>query len=155
MSQAAPTDGEPTPPLAQLPHADPDVPAEPAPPSSRPHPPSIPECSDLTRSTEETAGEDNTVTATKSDVSEGQADQPEPLTKGQVIECDQPVSLEPDAEAEEENVKVCEFLYFLQSKKKFEVKRSALLLNTVFTSSMQANNNKLKHNYILKVVPHF
>ncbi|XP_028272461.1 protein NOXP20 isoform X2 [Parambassis ranga] len=105
MSQAAPTDGDPTPPLAQLSPADPDVPAEPAPPSTSPHPPSIPECSDLTQPTEETVGEDTAATATKSDSSDGQADQPEPLTEGQVIECDQPVSLEPDAEAEEEDVK--------------------------------------------------
>ncbi|XP_069023579.1 protein NOXP20 isoform X1 [Embiotoca jacksoni] len=105
MSQAAPPDADTTPPPAQPPHTDPeacqDVPAALTPPSATPQPPFIPESLDLPPATEETAAED---AAAKMDTSEGQADQQEPPAEGQVIECDQAVSLEPDAKAAEEDV---------------------------------------------------
>lgn len=106
MSQAAPSDADPsadtTPPPAQPAHTDPsscqDVPAALAPPSAPLQPPLIPES--FLQSTEKTTTED----ATKTDTSEGLM---EPAAEGQVIECDQPVSLEPDTEAAEEDVEVC------------------------------------------------
>ncbi|XP_053193010.1 protein NOXP20 isoform X2 [Scomber japonicus] len=100
MSQAAPSDADPsadtTPPPA---HIDTDscqdVPAALEPPSAPPQPPLIPESS--LQSTEELTTEDTV----KTDNSEGLM---EPATEGQVIECDQPVSLEPDTDAAEEDV---------------------------------------------------
>ncbi|CAK6972232.1 protein NOXP20 isoform X2 [Scomber scombrus] len=100
MSQAAPSDADPsadtTPPPA---HIDTDscqdVPAALEPPSAPPQPPLISESS--LQSTEEMTTEDTV----KTDTSEGLM---EPATEGQVIECDQPVSLEADTEAAEEDV---------------------------------------------------
>ncbi|KAM9363688.1 protein NOXP20 [Symphorus nematophorus] len=101
MSQAAPTDADPsadiiTPPATQSPLDDPDsgqdVPAAPL------QPPLIPESLVLPQSTEETTTEDTTIVA---ETSEGRTDQPEPPAEGQVIECDQPVSLEPEAAEED------------------------------------------------------
>nr|XP_046269399.1 protein NOXP20 isoform X2 [Scatophagus argus] len=107
MSQAAPSDADSsadiTPPLTQHPGTDPgscqDVPAALAPPSAPPQPPLIPESLVLPQSTEEATTEDNATAKT----SEGQTDQLDPPTEGQLIECDQPVSLEADAEAAEED----------------------------------------------------
>ncbi|XP_008276641.1 protein NOXP20 isoform X2 [Stegastes partitus] len=107
MSQAASSDvdlsTDPTPPPAQPHHAEPgsDVPATLTPPSPPLQPPLIPESVVLPHSNEEMAKEDH---ATKTDISgESQVDQPEPPAESQVIECDQPVSLEPDNEATEED----------------------------------------------------
>ncbi|XP_076585513.1 protein NOXP20 isoform X2 [Chaetodon auriga] len=104
MSQAAPSDTDPsadiTPPPTQPPHTDhgscQDVPAALAPPAAPPQPPLIPESFALPQSTEEMTTEDP---AAKT--SEGPMDQPEPPTEGQLIECDQPVSLEPEAAEED------------------------------------------------------
>ncbi|XP_070845809.1 protein NOXP20 isoform X2 [Chaetodon trifascialis] len=104
MSQAAPSDTDPsadiTPTPTQPSHADPgscqDVPAGLAPPTAPPQPPLIPESFALPQSTEEMTTEDP---AAKT--SEGPTDQPEPPTEGQLIECDQPVSLEPEAAEED------------------------------------------------------
>ncbi|XP_070845818.1 protein NOXP20 isoform X3 [Chaetodon trifascialis] len=97
MSQAAPSDTDPsadiTPTPTQPSHADPgscqDVPAGLAPPTAPPQPPLIPESFALPQSTEEMTTEDP---AAKT--SEGPTDQPEPPTEGQLIECDQPKSLQ-------------------------------------------------------------
>ncbi len=106
MSQAAPSDAEPsadiTAPPTHSPHTDPDpcqdVPAAFAQPSAPLQPPLIPE-SVLPQSTAETTSEDGT-----KETSEGPTDQPEPPAEGQLIECDQPVSLEPEASEEESEV---------------------------------------------------
>ncbi|XP_029290317.1 protein NOXP20 isoform X2 [Cottoperca gobio] len=107
MSQA---DTDPSadinPPPSQHPHTNPgscqDVPAAFAPPSAPLHSALIPESFDLPQSTsEETTTEDMTA---ESNTSEGPTDQPQPAAEGQVIICDQPVSLEPDAESAEEDV---------------------------------------------------
>lgn len=105
MSQAAPTDADPsadiTSPPTQPPHTDPgsqDVPAALAPPSAPVQPPLIPESFVLRQ---ETTIMDTTIGGT----SDSPTDQPEPPAEHQVIECDQPVSLEP--EAGEEDVEVC------------------------------------------------
>ncbi|XP_044202767.1 protein NOXP20 isoform X2 [Thunnus albacares] len=103
MSQAAPSDADPSvdtnPPPAQPTHTDPDscqdVLEVLEPPSAPLQPPLIPES--FPQSTEETTTED----AAKMDTSEGLM---EPAAEGQVIECDQSVSLEPDTEAAEEDV---------------------------------------------------
>ncbi|XP_044047094.1 protein NOXP20 isoform X2 [Siniperca chuatsi] len=108
MSQAAPSNADPsadvTPPPAQPPLTDPgscqDVPAAFAPASAALQPPLVPESFVLPQSTQETTTEDTTTAETP----EVPTDQPEPTAEGQVIECDQPVSLEPDAEAAEEDV---------------------------------------------------
>ncbi|KAM7394230.1 hypothetical protein PAMP_021043 [Pampus punctatissimus] len=100
MSQTAPSDADlpadPTPPPT---HTDSsssqDVPIVPTPPSAPLQPPLIPES--FPQSAEETTTED----AAKTDTSE---DPIEPPAEGQVIECDQPVSLEPDTEDAEEDV---------------------------------------------------
>lgn len=102
MSQSAPSDADPLPgpsqPTDTLSTSDQDVPGEP-PPSSVPlEPPLIPDHSPL--STEETTAED----AVGTDVSEVGT---EPEAEGQLTECDQPVSLEPDAV--EDDVEVCCF----------------------------------------------
>ncbi|XP_037621304.1 protein NOXP20 isoform X1 [Sebastes umbrosus] len=100
MSQ---TDADPfadliTPPHTQTPHTDPDpfqdVPAAFAPPSAPLQPPLIPDSFNLPPST--TSEETTTKVASEN--------QPEAATEGQEIICDQPVSLEPDAEAAEEDV---------------------------------------------------
>ncbi|XP_056227282.1 protein NOXP20 [Seriola aureovittata] len=108
MSQAAPSDADPsadtTHPPDQPPHTEPgsceDVPAAPAPPSATLQPPLIPESFSPPQSTEETTTEDPT---TATDISQGQTDQLECVAEDQVVECDQPVSLEPDTEAAEED----------------------------------------------------
>ncbi|TMS23509.1 Krueppel-like factor 3 [Larimichthys crocea] len=109
MSQAAPSAADPsadTSPPTEPPQTDPgscqDVLEALAPPSAALQPPLIPE-SVLPQSTEETTTEDTTGTA---ETSEGPTDQPEPPAEGQVIVCDQPVSLEPEpAEEDEEMLK--------------------------------------------------
>ncbi|XP_042340880.1 protein NOXP20 isoform X2 [Plectropomus leopardus] len=107
MSQTDPDpSADMTPPPTQPPHTDPgshqDVPEAPALPSAPLQPPLIPENLDLPKSTaKETTTED---TPTTMSTSEGLTDQSEAAAKGQVIVCDQPVSLEPDAEAAEEDV---------------------------------------------------
>ncbi|XP_035855812.1 protein NOXP20 isoform X2 [Sander lucioperca] len=107
MSQ---TDADPsadiTPSPTQPPHTDPglcqDVPAAFALPSGPLQPSLIPESFNLPQSTtEETTTEDTT---TMTSASECPTDQPEPAPEGQVIICDQPVSLEPNEEAAEEDV---------------------------------------------------
>ncbi|XP_034449832.1 protein NOXP20 isoform X1 [Hippoglossus hippoglossus] len=107
MSQAAPSDVDPSadttgppvqPPLAQ-PDSCQDVPAALTPPSAPPQPP---ESINLTQSPEEMTTED---AATRPDSSEDLTDQPmECASEGQLIVCDQPVSLEPESEAAEEDV---------------------------------------------------
>ncbi|XP_040891493.1 protein NOXP20 isoform X2 [Toxotes jaculatrix] len=112
MSQAAPSDTDPsvdtTHPPNQPPHTEPgscqDVPAALPPPSVPLQPPLTPESYNLPQSTEEKTTEDTTTTTTKIDTSEGPTDHPQHAPEGQVIECDQPVSLEPDTEATEEDV---------------------------------------------------
>lgn len=108
MSQAALSDADPTPPPVQPPITDPgpcqDAPAATTLPSAPLQPPLTPETLDLPETNEETAQEDASV---KADTPGGQADQPERPAEGQVTECDQPVSLEPDAEAAEEDAEVC------------------------------------------------
>ncbi|XP_073323430.1 protein NOXP20 isoform X2 [Pagrus major] len=110
MSQAAPSDGDPpadiNPPPTQPAHSDSDscqdVPAVPAPPSDSLQPPLIPESVGLPQSTEETTTEDTATTiAATAETSEGLTDQSEPPAEGQVFECDQPVSLEPEAAEED------------------------------------------------------
>uniref|UniRef100_A0A671THT6 Family with sequence similarity 114 member A1 n=1 Tax=Sparus aurata TaxID=8175 RepID=A0A671THT6_SPAAU len=112
MSQAAPSDGDPpadiNPPPTQPAHSDScqDVPAAPAPPSDSLQPPLIPERVALPQSSEEAATEDiataaTTATTATAETSEGVADQSEPPAEGQVFECDQPVSLEPEAAEED------------------------------------------------------
>ncbi|XP_017259927.1 protein NOXP20 isoform X2 [Kryptolebias marmoratus] len=111
MSQDAPSDAEPRtdsgPPSVGPPHADPvpcqDVPTPPeqsSAPLPPPPPPAAPEAVDLPRSTEQAAVED---TDAKSDASESEAGPP---AEGQVTECDQAVSLEPEADGSEEEVKM-------------------------------------------------
>lgn len=89
-------------------HTDPDpsqdVPAALTPPSAPKEPSLIAESLDHPQSTEETAAQD---TAATTSASEGPTDQPEPDTDAQVVECDQPVSLEPDTDAAEGDVEVC------------------------------------------------
>ncbi|XP_032393690.1 protein NOXP20 isoform X2 [Etheostoma spectabile] len=106
MSQ---TDADPyadiNPSPTQPPNTDPglcqDVPAAFALPSGPLQPPLIPESFNLPQSsTEEPTTEDTTMT----NASECPTDQPEPAPEGQVIICDQPVSLEPNEEAAEEDV---------------------------------------------------
>ncbi|XP_018551263.1 protein NOXP20 [Lates calcarifer] len=109
MSQAAPSDMDLSVDTA-LPPGQPsdadagscqDVEAALTRPSAPLQPTLIPDSVNPPQSTEETTTED---TAPEADASEGHTDQPEPPAEGQVIECDQPVSLEPDAEAAEEDV---------------------------------------------------
>nr|XP_020479855.1 protein NOXP20 isoform X2 [Monopterus albus] len=104
MSQAASTDAvssvDTTSPPA---HTDPsscqDVPTALTPPSTPLQPPSISESFSLPQSTEETTTED-----TPTETTESPTNQLESATEGQVIECDQPVSLEPDPQGAEEDV---------------------------------------------------
>lgn len=117
MSQAAPSDMDLSVDTA-LPPGQPsdadagscqDVEAALTRPSAPLQPTLIPDSVNPPQSTEETTTED---TAPEADASEGHTDQPEPPAEGQVIECDQPVSLEPDAEAAEEDVEVCSTQFF-------------------------------------------
>ncbi|KAM3864862.1 protein NOXP20 [Diretmus argenteus] len=106
MSQADPAATDTLPPALQPPHTGPDSPENvptdaPLPPAPL-QPPLAPEGLGIPESTEEATGED----VLKGDSSEGPADQPEHGAEGQVIECDQPVSLEPDVTAAEEEVEV-------------------------------------------------
>ncbi|XP_061566719.1 protein NOXP20 isoform X2 [Cololabis saira] len=99
MSQADPSDAEPrsdlTPPASHVPNTSPD-PCQDALDNPAPlQPPLTPERADLPQSTKET--ED---TVAKTVPSEGEA---EPPADPQVSECDQPVSLEPDAETAEDD----------------------------------------------------
>ncbi|XP_060921591.1 protein NOXP20 [Labrus mixtus] len=107
MSQAACSDTDLlvdiAPPPVQPPLPDPDstqdVPASLTPPPSAPLQSALtPESVVPPRPVEDTTAED-----TEANTSQGQTDQPEAAAEGQVIECDQPVSLEADAEAAEEN----------------------------------------------------
>lgn len=104
MSHTAPSDADPFADVAPPPNSDPgsgqDVPAALAQPSVALQPALIPENEVPQQSTEEMTAKDTT-----SKTLEGPTDQPEPPTEGQVIECDQAVSLEP--EAAEEDVEVC------------------------------------------------
>ncbi|CAJ1052143.1 protein NOXP20 isoform X2 [Xyrichtys novacula] len=104
MSQADSSDMDPstdiTPPPALSTHPDPDssqdAPAAIAPPSAPPESLVTPESSVLPQPTEETTSEDTTADA---NTSEGYTEHPDPAAEGQVVECDQPVSLEGDADA--------------------------------------------------------
>lgn len=108
MSQAASSDADPstdpTPPPVQPPDPVPglsqDVPAAGTPPADPLQPLFSPESFDQSKEQPTT---ENTTTTT-SETLEGQADQPESPVESQVTECDQPVSLEPDTEAAEEDV---------------------------------------------------
>lgn len=102
MSQAAPADVDPssdiTPPPTQDPQNDPDSPQDvTASPLVSP-----PESSVLPQPTEETTTKDNTA---ETNAAEVQTEQPKP--QGQLMDCDQPVSLEAEAEAADENEEVC------------------------------------------------
>lgn len=109
MSQAASSDADPstdpTPPPVQPPDPVPslgqDVPAAGTPPADPLQPLFSPESFDQFK---EQSTTENTTT---SETLEGQADQPESPAESQMTECDQPVSLEPDTEAAEEDVEVC------------------------------------------------
>lgn len=136
MSQAVPSDADPsadgTPPPCQTPQ---DVSADLTPPSAPLQPPLIPESFVLPQSTDETTTEDTTAEA-----SEGPTDQPEPTADGQVFECDQPVSLEP--EAAEEEVEVCSTSFFTFSWWHFLDIQSILhhdLSNSVFIDITDIN----------------
>ncbi|XP_012778225.3 protein NOXP20 isoform X2 [Maylandia zebra] len=106
MSQAASSDADPstdpTPPPVQPPDPVPslgqDVPAAGTPPADPLQPLFSPESFDQSK---EQSTTENTTT---SETLEGQADQPESPAESQMTECDQPVSLEPDTEAAEEDV---------------------------------------------------
>lgn len=109
MSQAAPTDTEPsadsTPPPDQPSRCE-DVPAGLTPTSASPQPHVIPESfteSSEEAHTEDTSTKENTNTTKQPEVS---TDHLQPAAEVQVIECDQPVSLEPEAEAADEHVEV-------------------------------------------------
>lgn len=109
MSETSSSDADPlsdaTSPPDHPPHTEPascqDVPAVSAPPSAPLQPPLTPESLVSPQSTQETTTEDPATEET----SQGPNDQPEPPAEPQVVECDQPVSLEP--EATEDNVEVC------------------------------------------------
>lgn len=113
MSQVAPLDAEPsadtTHPLEQQPPSEDVVTSDPATPSAPLQPPLIPESSSPPQSNEETTTEDEPTTATTAtdDASQGPTDQSECAADGQVIECDQPVSLEPDTETAGGKAEVC------------------------------------------------
>uniref|UniRef100_A0A8C3AYF8 Family with sequence similarity 114 member A1 n=1 Tax=Cyclopterus lumpus TaxID=8103 RepID=A0A8C3AYF8_CYCLU len=97
MSQADVDPSSADMPLHTDPGPCPDVPAAFAPPPATLQSPLIPESLDLPQSAAEGTGAEDT--------SEGPRDQPEPAAGGQVIICDQPVSLEPEPEAAEEDEK--------------------------------------------------
>ncbi|CAG5939348.1 unnamed protein product [Menidia menidia] len=105
MSQEAPSAAEPcsdTTPTPDPPlHADPgpcqDVPSALTSAPAPPEPPLIPDSADVPQSNREKAEED------KNNASEGQT---EPPAEGQAVVCDQPVSLEPDAEPAGDHVEM-------------------------------------------------
>lgn len=116
MSQAAPSDTEASIDASPyLSHPDPDscqdVPEDLAVPAAPPQPPVTPESHVLPQSSEDKAAEDKAAEEVAAETSEGPTDQPEPLAEGQMVICDQPVSLEP--EASEEDVEVCSTCLFL------------------------------------------
>lgn len=128
MSQAADSSTEPsahadsTKSIGQPPHTDPDprqeTSSELSPPSDTPQ---SPDSHSLLQSTEDKSTEGDTVT-TKAQASDVLTDQESDApTEGHVIECDQPVSLENESEAAEEDpeVGVCFFLCFLMMKSIF------------------------------------
>ncbi|KAG7486321.1 hypothetical protein JOB18_029335 [Solea senegalensis] len=113
MSQAAPAEADP-PTDTDISHSTDqphhtesdhhDIPAALTPPSSSSSTTTTPESFTLPESTEEMTTEDTTTTL-ETNTSEDPADQETAqASEGQVIECDQQVSLEPDAEAPEEDV---------------------------------------------------
>ncbi|XP_029363662.1 protein NOXP20 isoform X2 [Echeneis naucrates] len=101
MSQAAHSDADAAHPPDHLPNTGPcptgedDVPAAPSPPSAPLEPALNPENNSHPQSTEDPAAE--------ADTSQSPSDQPECAAKDRGTECDQPVSLEPDTEAAEED----------------------------------------------------
>lgn len=128
MSQAADSSTEPsahadsTKSIGQPPHTDPDprreTSSELSPASDTPQ---SPDSHSLLQSTEDKSTEGDTVT-TKAQASDVLTDQESDApTEGHVIECDQPVSLENESEAAEEDpeVGVCFFLCFLMMKSIF------------------------------------
>lgn len=107
MSQAAQLDAEPSADTTHPPEQQPsceNVPSDPATPSAPLQPPLIPESFSLPQPTEETTTEDAPIT---NDTLQAPTNQSECAADGQVVECDQPVSLEPDTETAEEEVEVC------------------------------------------------
>ncbi|TNN69407.1 Protein Noxp20 [Liparis tanakae] len=106
MSQADVDPSSADMPLHTDPGPCPDVPAAFAPPPAPLQSPLIPESLDLPQSATEGTGAEGTGAegTGAEDTSEGLTDQPEPAAGGQVIICDQPVSLEPEPEAAEEEV---------------------------------------------------
>lgn len=115
MSQAAPSDADSCtdggPPSGHPPHTDPvpcqGVPTSPEPPST-PLQPLILEAVDLPHSTERAAVED---TSTQNETSEGRGEPQGP--EGPGAECDQTLSLEPEADGSEEEKKVCVLIWSL------------------------------------------
>lgn len=97
--------GATTPPPDNPPHTDP-VPRQDVPAASSPHSAS-PEIQLAAESegSPQCTGETLTEGGATEQTAQGPADQTEPPFESQVMECDQPVSLEP--EAAEENVEVC------------------------------------------------
>lgn len=97
--------GATTLPPVNPPHTDP-VPCQDVPAASSPHPAS-PEIQLAAESagSPQCTGETLTEGGAAEQTAQGPADQPEPPSESQVVECDQPVSLEPDAA--EDNVEVC------------------------------------------------
>ncbi|XP_029993901.1 protein NOXP20 isoform X2 [Sphaeramia orbicularis] len=94
MSLAAPSNADPSIPSTQLTHPDPTSPQDVLPDSLSDSP-------DLQQSTDDTATED---TATKETITTTDApDELEPIAEGHMAECDQPVNLEPEPEAAEED----------------------------------------------------
>uniref|UniRef100_A0A665WJ37 Family with sequence similarity 114 member A1 n=1 Tax=Echeneis naucrates TaxID=173247 RepID=A0A665WJ37_ECHNA len=110
MSQAAHSDADAAHPPDHLPNTGPcptgedDVPAAPSPPSAPLEPALNPENNSHPQSTEDPAAE--------ADTSQSPSDQPECAAKDRGTECDQPVSLEPDTEAAEEDGEVCNIVLF-------------------------------------------
>ncbi|XP_029950983.1 protein NOXP20 isoform X2 [Salarias fasciatus] len=113
MSQTAPSDPEPstdpttepTPPPPQPlgTDSDPfqDIPAAITAPSAPPQPPLVPEKFIIPDSSEETPSDEP---AAEIHSGEAQDERSEPAAEGRAIECDQPVSLEAEAEAAEQDV---------------------------------------------------
>uniref|UniRef100_A0A667XYH6 Family with sequence similarity 114 member A1 n=1 Tax=Myripristis murdjan TaxID=586833 RepID=A0A667XYH6_9TELE len=101
MSQADPADSDTSPPPSQPLHTEPDSFSEDVLSAPLP-PPLIPEGAHHPAPTEETIGDN----AAKGDASQFAADQPERGAEGEVAECDQAVSLEPDTAAAEEEMEV-------------------------------------------------
>lgn len=101
MSQADPADSDTSPPPSQPLHTEPDSFSEDILSAPLP-PPLIPEGAHHPAPTEETIGDN----AAKGDGSQFAVDQPERGAEGEVAECDQAVSLEPDTAAAEEEMEV-------------------------------------------------